>query len=151
MSRFLILIVVALSFSARAEDALWKDNKLTPAQPFPGRVIAVESSWIGYRLFIESSDEKDKKYCIAQVWPGGTPHLDYKVVQKNDLPQPNVNTIYLNPSIGVDGFSWSMGAWKIGRIFGDDDTLKKVVAIGSKPENRKSEQVAPSGGGNPSK
>ncbi len=149
MSRFLILIIVAFSFSARAEDALWKDNKLTPAQPFPGRVMAVETSWIGYRLFIESSDEKDKKYCIAQVWPGGTPHLDYKVVQKKDLPQPNVNTIYLNPSIDVDRFSWSMGVVKIGRVFGDEDILKQVEAIGSKPENRKSE-AAPSGGGNPS-
>src|SRR5688572_12225346 len=105
MDRILIPILVAFSFSARAEDVLWKDNKLTPAQPFPGRVVAVVSSWPGYHLFIESFGDKDKKYCIAQVWLGGHP-LNYKEVQKKDLPPPSVTTIFLSPSIEVDRFSW---------------------------------------------
>jgi hypothetical protein len=35
--------------------------------------------------------------------------------------------VYLNPSVEIDRFSWSMGPWRIGRIFGDDDSLRKVV------------------------
>ncbi len=127
MTRLLILIIVVSSVVARAEDSLWKGNKLTPAQPFPGRVLAVESSWGGYRLVIESIGEGDKTYCIAQIWPSGFPQLDYKVIGKGDLPKASVQTVYLNPPVEVSGFSWSMGPWKIGEIFGDDDSLKKVA------------------------
>ncbi|OYU46345.1 MAG: hypothetical protein CFE44_02605 [Burkholderiales bacterium PBB4] len=151
MTRLLLLIILVSSVVARAEVALWNGNKLTAAQPFPGRVLAVESSWAGYRLLIESIGEGDKTYCIAQVWPGGLPRLDYKVIKKEDFPKPSVATVYLNPSIAVDGFSWSMGAHKIGRIFGDDDSLKKVVIEESDTNNRQGEKAAPSSGDKPSK
>ena len=140
MTRLLILTILISSVMAHAEDSLWKDNKLTPAQPFPGRVLAVESSWGGYRLIIESIGEGDTTCCIAQVWPGGLPHLDYKVIQKNDLPKPSVSTVYLDPSVEIDRFSWSMGPWKIGRIFADDDSLKKVVTAEPIPKNQQGEQ-----------
>src|SRR5688572_16332586 len=105
MTRLLIFIVLSFPFLVHAEDVRWKDNKLTPAQPFPGRVLAVESGWGGYRLVIESIGDGDKKYCIAQVWPGGFPHLEYKEIQKRDLPQPGATMVFLNPSIEVDRFS----------------------------------------------
>lgn len=146
MFRFLISIVMLLSISAQAQVALWTGNKLTPAQPFPGRVIAVESSWAGYRLFIESSGDKEKSYCIAQVWPGGIPHLDYKVIQKKDLPPPSVTTIFLSPSIEVDAFSWSMGVEKIGRIFGEHDALRKVTTPESDPQKRQGGNTPPNDG-----
>lgn len=44
MARFLIPIVFAFSTFVRAEDSLWRDNKPTPEQPFPGRVLAVEAA-----------------------------------------------------------------------------------------------------------
>jgi hypothetical protein len=120
-------------------------NKLTPAQPFPGRVLAVESSWAGYRLFIESIGKGDTTHCIAQVWPGGHPQLAYQVIERDSIPKPGVSTVHLNPSIEVDRFSWSMGLWKIGRIFGDDDILKKVVDAAPIPENQQDEQEAGTG------
>lgn len=150
MPRFLLLIILVSSVVARAEDPLWKGNKLTSAQPFPGRILAVESSWGGYRLLIESTGEGDKTYCIAQVWPGGHPRLDYKVIKKDDFPKPSVATVYLNPAVEVDRFSWSMGPWKIGKIFGDDDSLKKVATAESDTKNRQGEQAAPSDGDKPS-
>jgi hypothetical protein len=100
----------------------------------------VESSWGGYRLLIESTGEGDKTYCVAQVWPGGHPRLGYKVIKKDDFPKPSVATVYLNPAVEVDRFSWSMGPWKIGRIFGDDDSLKRVATAESDTKNRKGDQ-----------
>lgn len=127
MIRFLAAIILASQTLAYAEDTLWTGNKLTSKQPFPGRVLAVESSWGGYRLVIESIGESEKSYCIAQIWPAGFPQLDYKIIDKSNLPTPGVSMIYLNPAVEVEHFSWSMGAWKIGRNFGENDSLKKVV------------------------
>jgi hypothetical protein len=140
MTRLLIPIIVVSSAVARAGDSLWKGNKLTPAQPFPGRVLAVESSWGGYRLVIESIGEGDNTYCIAQIWPAGFPPLDYKVIGKGDLPKASVQTVYLNPPVEVSRFSWSMGPGKIGQIFGDDDSLKKVVTAESDTKDRQGQQ-----------
>ena len=127
MRRLLISLIAFISFPALAEEKIWSDNKLTPTQPFPGKVLAVESSWAGYRLFIESIDDADKKYCVAKVWPMAP--LEYLAIQASDLPKPGVMAVFLNPSIEVDGFSWSMGVWKIGKIFGDEDALRKVIAM----------------------
>lgn len=136
MTRILLLITFNLSVVTKAEDSLWTDNKLTPAQPFRGSVLAVETSWVGYRLVIESMGEGDKTYCIAQVWPGHS-RLTYEVVDKESLPKPSVTTVHLNPAVEINRFSWSMGPWKIGSIFGDDDSLKKVVDAARISENQK--------------
>ena len=128
MTRLLTFVILSFSSFAQAEEALWKDNKLTPAQPFPGRILAVESGWGGYRLLIESIGEGNKKYCMAKVWPGVTPHPEYTEIQKDDLPQPGSMMVFLNPPVEVDQFSWSMGPGKIGRTFGDEDCLKKMTA-----------------------
>ena len=130
MTRVLIAFVALISLPALAEEILWKDNKLTPEQPFPGKVLAVESSWAGYRLFIESIGDAGKKYCVAKVWPGGgVVPLEYQAIQASDLPPPGVMAVFLNPPIEVNGFSWSMGVWKIGKIFGEEDVLQKVIAM----------------------
>ncbi|HEY8961511.1 MAG TPA: hypothetical protein VIM57_04835 [Luteolibacter sp.] len=128
MMRLLLVLVALMTSPVFAEEILWSGNKLTPAQPFPGKVLAVERSWVGYRLFIESLSETDKKYCVAKVWMSGGIPLEYREIQASDLPQPSVTAIFLNPSIAVDGFSWSMGVWKIGKIFGGEDILHKVLA-----------------------
>ena len=124
MTRILIPIIFSFSFLAHAEDVLWSANKLTPAQPFPGRVLAVESSWVGYKLFIESLGDGDKRYCMAQVGMG---ELAYSEIPKGSIPQPSVSTVFLNPPIEIDHFSWSLGPWRIGRIFGDEDCLKNAI------------------------
>jgi hypothetical protein len=130
MTSWLIFFFAFISFPALAEENFWTDNKLTPAQPFPGRVLAVESGWGGYRLFIQSIGEADKKYCVAKVWPagGGSP-LEYREIQASDLPEPSQKAVFLNPPIEVNQFSWSMGVWRIGKIFEGEDALRKAVAL----------------------
>ncbi|MES2922664.1 MAG: hypothetical protein V4819_14015 [Verrucomicrobiota bacterium] len=129
MTRLIILTLwYLITLLVKADDELWKDNKLTPAQPFPGRVLAVESGWGGYRLVIESGGEGEKRYCIARVWPGVTRQaVEYQEVRKQDLPTPGVMMVFLDPAVEVSQFSWSMGPRKIGRIFGAEDCLLKAV------------------------
>jgi hypothetical protein len=116
-----------------AEDKFWSDHKLTPAQPFPGKVCAIASLWPGYDLLIEEIG--GNRVCLAQVWIGHA--LEYKVLdpakgETKETPkclEANGNWTYLSPAIDVDRFSWSIGATTIGRIFGDQDVLRKVVAL----------------------
>lgn len=126
-----ILLALALPLFAAADDELWHDNKLTTAQPFPGKVLAVNVTWVGCNLLIESMGDGEKKHCIAQVQLNGP--LGYREVAQADLPKPGVGWQFLNPPVEVERFSWSMGPWKIGRIFGEEDCLKKAVAF-SKPK-----------------
>lgn len=136
MIRILALLIGLLSCPAlHAEGAIWENNKITPAQPFPGKVLGVESSWGGYRLIIESLEGGERKYCIAQVWPGGSPHLSYQVVTKPELPPLSGPAIFLNPAVEVNHFSWSMGARKIGKVFGEKDCLLKAMELDRKTKN----------------
>ncbi len=126
---FSFLSCFFLSSFLRAEDQTWENNKITRDQPFSGKVLAVETSWGGYRLLLRSTED-ESKFCIAQIWPGGggsAGSLSYKLVQRKDFPKPSVQWVFLNPAIEVDRFSWSMGPWRIGRIFGDNDCLKIVL------------------------
>ena len=136
MIRVLALSIGGFSCAAlHAEDVIWENNKITPAQPFPGKVLGVESSWGGYRLIIESLEGEERKYCIAQVWPGGSPHLSYQLVTKPELNSPGSTVIFLNPAVEVNHFSWSMGAWKIGKVFGEEDCLLKAMELDRKTKN----------------
>ena len=130
----LVLVGTFWCFSAsRAEDKLWSDNKLTPAQPFPGRVCAVASLWPGYDLLIEEIG--GHRICLARVWIGHA--LEYSVLdpakgETKEEPkcfEATGSWTYISPAIDVDRFSWSIGPMSIGRIFGDQDVLRKVVAL----------------------
>jgi len=136
MIRILALLIGWFSCALlHAEEAIWENNKITTAQPFPGKVIAVESSWGGYRLFIESLEGGERKYCVAQVWPGGSPKLSFQMVEKAELPQASERHIFLTPAVEVNRFSWSMGVWKIGKVFGDEDCLLKVIELDGKTKD----------------
>lgn len=135
MFRFVFLFLIAFDV-AYAEDALWQNNKLTPAQPFPGRILAVDSGWGGYRLVIESIGDDNISYCIATVVPIGDQRLSYEIVQKDKLPKPSGAVVYLNPAVEIDRFSWSIGPWKMGRIFGDEDSVKQAITTKESPKNK---------------
>jgi hypothetical protein len=136
----LLLVVspIASRVGAAAADEgpeLWEDDKLTEVQPFPAKVLAVESGWGGYRLLLESAGEGEgageKRYCFAQVWLLGPPHLahlEYRETRKTELPKPGP-MVYLDPPVAVSRFSWSMGPCRIGEVFGEEDCLKKAVAM----------------------
>jgi hypothetical protein len=129
---FIAAGIVCCSTAIQAEEKFWSDNKLTSAQPFPGRICAVATLWPGYDLLIEEIG--GNRICLARVWIGHP--LEYSVLdpakgQTKEDPkclEANKCWTYLSPAIDVDRFSWSIGAFRIGRIFGDDDVLRKVAA-----------------------
>ncbi|MEP6670895.1 MAG: hypothetical protein ABJF10_17180 [Chthoniobacter sp.] len=137
MNRLIVILAVVGAFvcfnASGAEDKLWSDNKLTPAQPFPGKVCAVATLWPGYDLLIEENG--GPRVCLVRVW---IPHpLEYSVLdptkgETKENPkclEANGNWTYLSPAIDVDRFSWSIGPMGIGRFFGDQDVLRKVIAF----------------------
>ena len=70
--------------------------------------------------------EGDGRYCLATF---GNPLGDYQIVQKDDFDAKAMKqkgAIFLNPAIEVKRFSWSMGIWRHGRVFGDDDAATKL-------------------------
>jgi len=80
----------------------------------------------------------DKRLCFARVYMGFP--LEYRIVADSDATKetakdpkrPAVEWTYVSPAIDVDRFSWSLGPWRIGRIFGDDDVLHKVSPVEAK-------------------
>jgi uncharacterized protein YecT (DUF1311 family) len=140
MVRLLIFTILLFSCGAHADEALWTDNKITPSQPFPGRILAVDSGWGGYRLVIESNGEGEKRFCLANVVPPFV--LNYTEIAKADLSKLGGMMVFLNPSIEVDNFSWSMGVHRIGKTFGEEDFVRKAVAIEAKRRNLEGKQEA---------
>ena len=129
-SLIVVLLTLLWAAHARASDELWTGNKLTNAQPFPASVRAVLPSWVGYHLLLEEIGGAGR-LCVARVW--FTAPLEYAPVedtQKEVAAEPErkkAGWTYVSPAIEVDRFSWSLGPWKIGRIFGDEDILQKIT------------------------
>ena len=116
--------------SPKEEKKFWTGNKLTQDQPFPARVIAVKPSWVGYHLLLEEMGSGER-LCVARIWE--TTGLDYSLLEKSkETVKEEFSVkdgwIYLTPGIDVNRFSWSIGAWKLGQTFGDEDLLSGVLA-----------------------
>lgn len=126
-----------VSPETQAEEKLWTDNKITPAQPFPGKICAVATLWPGYNLLIEEIG--GRRVCLARVWIGEP--IRYSVLDpdkgetKEDPKcfEANKHWIYVLPGIDADRFSWSLGPWLIGRRFGDDDIVRQVTTPKREP------------------
>src|SRR3954469_6237396 len=109
MNRQIISIVAAGAFwcpsAIQAEDKFWSDNKLTPTQPFPGKVCAVATLWPGYDLLIEEIG--GNRICLARVWIGHP--LEYSILDpakgetKKDpkVFEAGKGWTYLSPPIDV--------------------------------------------------
>lgn len=125
---FLALFAFAVATVATAAEPtkLWHDNRITPEQPFPARVIGVIPSWIGYAVLLEEITEKEPRFCIATLW--ATADLAYTIVPDNKAFQKvhdSQKATYLTPGVEADGFSWSMDAYLIGSRFGDKDLVTR--------------------------
>lgn len=114
----------------QAEEKLWSGNKITPAQPFPGKICAVATLWPGYNLLIEEIG--GRRVCLARVWiekPVEYSVLDPDKGETKADPkclEANKHWIDVSPAIEVDKFSWSLGAL-IGQRFGDDDIVRQIT------------------------
>ena len=90
-------------------------------------------SWVGYELLLEEIGGSHR-LCIAQVYMTTGP-LSYTIIKDrkqevaNESKRKEAHWIYVSPAIEIDQFSWSLGPWRIGRIFGDEDVLRKVSRI----------------------
>lgn len=136
MRTFSILLVCAaligLVHSVSAEESksdsrLWVNNKLTPEQPFPARVVAVSASWVGYTLLLEEiTDDEIPLLCIAEVGYMGVKYSVDLVGQHsvNRMKHEQMHTEFLKKPIAVSGFSWDKGIGKLGLKYGKDDALR---------------------------
>jgi hypothetical protein len=118
----LLAIAVATVTSAAEPPQLWHGNRITPEQPFPARVVGVIPSWIGYALLLKEITENSPRLCIATLW--ATADLNYTVVADTKAfkeVHDAQKATYLTPGVEIDSFSWTMGAFLIGRRFGDKD------------------------------
>jgi hypothetical protein len=137
ISLFLLLSLV-LSPALHAADEIWNDNKLTPAQPFPAAVKAVLPSWVGYHLLLEEIGGTGR-LCVVGVWE--TAPIEYVIVEDSkkelaaEAERKKAGWTYVSPSIEVNRFSWSLGPLRIGRIFGEEDILLKIIK--KKPKEQK--------------
>lgn len=131
ITHLLLPLIVLASLESRADESkIWLDNKLTEDQPFPARVLAVLPSWVGYHLLLEEINGKER-LCVAQAWI--TVGLRYRLLEEPKVTIKETLTleegwIYLDPSIELSRFSWSIGAHRLGRVFGKDDLLVQITA-----------------------
>ena len=120
---FLALLIPA--FSDLQADELWSEGRITPEQPFRAKVVAVQPGW-GWDTIVLKEIDGTGRYCLATF---GSPLGDYNVVQKEQFDEKEMKqngAIFLDPPIAVERFSWSMGIWRHGRLFGDDDAATKI-------------------------
>jgi hypothetical protein len=147
---FVTLLIPAVS-NMRAEE-LWSEGRITPEQPFRARVVAVQPGW-GWDTIVLKEIEGDGRYCLATF---GSPHGDYKIIPKDQFDRKAMKqngAVFLDPPIEVERFSWSMGVWRHGRIFGDDDAAtknrKKSAEEDVAPASANPSEADPEGGDKP--
>ena len=131
----LAAVTFGLTALTSAEEKLWSDNKLTPDQPFPAKVCAIGDSWVGYDLLLEEIGTAHRQ-CIVRLWltvPIGYTVLDTAKGETPEWPRWTGSWTYITPGVEVDRFSWSIGIYKLGRGFGDEDLLKRITTARSAP------------------
>ena len=127
-----IPIFLLSAFSGLQAEELWSDDRITPEQPFRAKVLAVQPGW-GWDTIVLKEIDGDGRYCLATF---GSPFGNYKIVSKEEFDAKALKrngAVFLDPPVKVARFSWSMGVWRHGRIFGDEDAA-------TKHRNKKGEQ-----------
>jgi hypothetical protein len=123
--RFFIAVAVASWLPAvSGAEELWREDRITPEQPFRAKVVAVQPGWGWDTIILEEIDGAGR-YCLATF---GNPLGDYTIVERKQFDEKAMKqkgAIFLDPPVEVARFSWSMSVWRHGRIFGDEDTATK--------------------------
>ena len=110
--------------NAQAEEELWSEGKITPEQPFKAEVIGVKPGW-GWDTIILKEVDGAGRYCLATF---GNLLGTYAIVEPDKFDRDKMielGATFLMPPVEVERFSWSMGIWKHGRIFGKEDAATK--------------------------
>jgi len=127
----ILWFLLVTSLTAK-EQKIWNDGRITPEQPFRARVIGSVASWGGAIVLLK--EENGERYCVANLL---SPLFSYRVIEGKDFDKKawiKKGAIFIEPSVEVDRFSWSMGVHKIGRIFGTEDFVSLWYAK-SKPKS----------------
>lgn len=145
---FMACFLAAILPSVQAEEPereprLWVNNKLTPEQPFPARVLAVSASWVGYTLLLEEITDKDMPLlCVAEI---GYLKIKYSVDLArensiNRMKHEQMHTTFLEKPVAVSKFNWDCGVGNLGKIYGKEDALRgwyESVMKGQRAENER--------------
>lgn len=107
---------------------LWENDKFTRAQPWPGRVIAVYASWMGYTLLVTDL-ESESRLCLVTINVMGS--IIYRELMGETLKRRAraASAIALSPGIEVGRFSWSVGPYSLGKRFGEADLLRQTAEL----------------------
>jgi len=132
------MVLSLLVANVQAEDELWDEGKITPEQPFKAVVLGVTPGW-GWDTIILREVGGKGRYCLATF---GNPLGTYTIVDPDKFDQDRMlelGATFLTPPVEVQRFSWSMGVWKHGKIFGEDDAATKNY----KKKENKAEMATP--------
>jgi hypothetical protein len=131
------ILSILFIFTVTAEETkFWDKGRITPEQPFKAKVIGVTPGW-GWDTIILKEEAGKGRYCLAAF---GSPFGNYTIIEPDDFDRDKMieqGTTFITPSVDVSRFSWTMGIWKHGSIFGEDDaTTKYYKHFKSKKENK---------------
>jgi len=145
-------MLLIASFSELRAEELWSDDRITPQQPFRAKVVAVQPGW-GWDTIVLKEIDGDGRYCMATF---GNPLGSYKIILKEEFDEKAMKrngAIFLDPPVEIARFSWSMGVWRHGRVFGDEDAAtkhrKKNGEQGVAPQSATRSELDSGGGDKP--
>ncbi|MFC5049134.1 hypothetical protein ACFPK9_00680 [Rubritalea spongiae] len=119
-----LLTFFLITFTSLQGEDLWINGRITPDQPFKAKVIGIQPGW-GWDTIILQEIDGEKRYCLATF---GNPNGTYQIIAPNNFKKDSYidkGATFLEPSVDVSRFSWSMSIWKHGKIFGEKDTATK--------------------------
>ena len=110
---------------------LWQGNRLTSEQPFPGKVIGIASSWVGYELLLEEIGVDKPRYCYTNI--ATTFSLNYTLTTKQAsanllINAPKSKWLMLPKAILISEFNYEEGGHKLGKNYGGEDLLLQVIS-----------------------
>lgn len=127
-----VLIAGLWPSPTKANEDIWKGNKLTSEQPFPAKVRAIQGMWTGCSLLLEEIGGTGR-LCFAHVWISDPvqyiPVEDVKKEVAKEGERKKAGWVYLSPAAELDRFSWTMSPHSIGRDLGDRDLLRRSLDI----------------------
>ncbi|MDH3583112.1 MAG: hypothetical protein OER86_02740 [Phycisphaerae bacterium] len=112
-------------------EPLWEDDKFTREQPWPGKVISVRPSWVGYGLLISDLKTGTKLCSVGIDVFGSIVYQELKGEAKKAAladraksgSYATTGVVNFSPGIDIGIFSSSLGPQTIGRQFGEKDLL----------------------------
>jgi hypothetical protein len=137
------------------EVKFWHDGKITPEQPFKGKVVAAGgiSPWSGETvLYLRENVENPRflKVRISFATGKGVRYLPVKDQKSFDEIVENLSTygaaLFIDP-VDINRFVWASPIGGVGSVFGDKDLVKVAYTTAlNNAEQSGADQAAPASG-----